>query len=970
MKPPVFSALLSTALLLVVCSRLPAETLFYADFEYASGSPTVGTNAANIGNGMSGLVGSFSGSLPTAATSGGGQGQFQPELIGFVEGSGDTSLFLDRPDENQPNATGSFSANLSSVRNLDGLVVSFDLATRRGTNSGDGSYRIVGYDSSGNESFHLFVSADKLNNPGSRNRMGVVYDGGTGPEYDLVTEFGGTGTPLDDDLFQTANVGSQAGIQLTLGASSYALDFDGAFNSNNQFTASSIPYNGTASQLARIEFSFEASTGYQLDNILVTNTNPGPLPTPDSPINLTVQATDGQVVLDWADDTSGALDFYSVYRSESSPVTTFASVVGSPSDSSFTDTGVTNGTTYYYAVLATATDGNSSVLSEEVAATPMIAAPPTSELFLSGFSINPSSGDGEVTIHGSANKIYKLVNSDNLDFESPDEDPVPFTGASRGVLGEYLDKISTDGQGEATVQFNVGSKDATFFRAETSVPSKPNIIIFFSDDQDKEHLGAYGDQNADTPHIDSLATDGLLFNSFYVGSAVCSPSRYSLLSGRHASRSLKYQDDVPAGTHNNVQWQPGLDGDPVMHSLPGVLQANGYMTGMVGKWHNTPKSILPHAIGNGSDEIDNRAEPTDLDWFTDTVPKLEANYAAIVNRIKEQGFDFADGVFISNVLGDWLPRYLEVHCQEFITKAGLDFIDQSVAAEKPFFLYMAATVPHSPNPGVSLQNDDFRTPIGVLPELEGVQPSRQSVLDRVSNSSDRGSTWFDDGVGAILDKLDQLNIAENTLILYISDHGSQPSKMTSYDGGARVPGIARWPAVIEPGRVSDALATNYDVPALVYDILDLQIDPAVTVDGVSFLAELMGEEYVREHIFLEIASERAVVTDDGFKYMAIRFPPDIQADIDANGTLYGHDATLVPFDENRDVRYNASSNYPRYFDQNQLYDLNNDPRERTNLYDDPDYADKQAELRAILTEYCQGLEHIFGEFKTAEDFQQ
>lgn len=947
---------------------LSAETLFYADFEYSSNAPKVGTDAANIGVGMIGLIGSFSGDLPAATPSGEKAGDFQPDLIGFVEAFGNTSLFLDRPDQADPNANGRIRTSLSRVCNLEGLVVGFKLATRRGSFDDNGSYYITGYDNLGNQSFRLFISANK-NSSGIQNRLGAIYNNGNGPEYDLVAAFGGDGTPMDNDLNQTVNTANQAEIELTLGETTYEVDFKGFFNENNAYTVASVPYNGSATQLAHIDFTFEPGTGYQLDNISVVDHSSDPSLLPDIPRNLTITASDSEVSLDWDEDVSGVLDFYKIYRSLSSPVTTNSTVVGTPRVSSFIDTMVTNGTPYYYAVEATATNGNTSPISEEVSATPSVSDPLNREFFLSNFTYNSVTGDAEVTINGSPNKIYKLVSTENMDFKNPSLNPVPLSSATVGTLGDHSDKITLDDQGLATVQFQLEVEDKWFFRAETSVPSKPNIIIIFSDDQDKEHLGAYGDQVADTPYVNSLATDGILFDRFYVGSAVCSPSRYSLLSGRHASRSLKYQAEVPAGTYTNLQWQPGLDGDPVSHSLPGILQSNGYRTGMVGKWHNSNKSILPHTIGNGSDQIKNGAQPTDSDWDSNTVPKLEANYQAIVDRIKAQGFDFADGVFISNVLGNWLPRYLEVHCQEFITKAAIDFIDQSAAADKPFFLYMAPTVPHSPSPSVSLQNSDFRTPIGVLPELSGVQPSRQSVLDRVSNGYDRGSTWLDDGVGVVLDKLDELNIAHNTLVLYISDHGSQPSKMTSYDAGARVLALARWPAVISPGTVSDKLATNYDVPALIYDILDLEIDPSVTVDGISFLPELMGEEYVREHILLEITSERAVVTDEGFKYLAVRYPPEIQADIDANGTLYGHDQNPVPFDDKKDVRYNSSRNYPRYFDQDQLYNLNTDNRERTNLYDDPVYAEKRVELRAILREYCQGLEHIFGEFKTPEDFE-
>ncbi|MEM6911764.1 MAG: sulfatase-like hydrolase/transferase [Verrucomicrobiota bacterium] len=932
-----------------------AETFFFADFDYTSApaSGTLGADGndsyANLNGGMPQLVGSFSGSsnIPEAQ----GIGRFSPDTFGFQDGF----LWLD-----QPSSAGSFMANLdlsAGTPVFDSLVVSMKLLTRRGTNNNDEDYSIIGYDGTGNEAFHLAISTDKNGGNNPEKKLGVIHSGGT-VSYTLSEDFGGSGSDEELDMDLSGDTSSARTLVLNFGNSGYTLAVSSTASSfPGNYTTGPIPYNGNPSNLARIEFVFASGSGFYLDDLKVEGSISVSNPDPVAPTNLTAVIGDSEVALNWADDPSGAVDFYTVYRSETFPVTSGATVVGTTSTSSFNDSTIVSGTTYYYAVSATSTGGVETALSEGVPARTLFS-------LLSDFQFDPSSGDGQVTINGPAHRLFKLVADNDLDFESPLMSPMSFDAASVGTLGENGDRIMSDANGQATVQFNMGSAGAGFLRAETATPSKPNIIIFYSDDQDKSHVGCYGN-NSDTPHIDSIAANGVKFNRFYISSPVCTPSRYNLLTGRFASRNTtRFHDEHPPGGYSNVRWNARIFQEPLLGTLPGILQANGYHTGMCGKWHQG-QNELPYLLNS---DIRRQAVPTDSDWDTDIVPKLEANYQVVVDSVKSCGFDFADGVFESNVTGMDLPRYLQVHCIEFITKAALDFLDESQTADngqpKPFFLYMAATVPHTPNPSDSLANSDFRTPIGILPELEGVQPSRASVMARVSGSQDRGSTWFDDGVGAVMAKLDELGVTENTLVFYISDHGSTPSKMSSYDGGARVPAVVQWPAVIQPGSVSNKLVANYDVAPLIYDALDITVDPQVKIDGVSFLRELMNEQYEREHIFMEIGVERTVVNDAGFKYMAVRYWPEILADIQENGASYGHEQSKVPFSDRLNVRYGHDREYPDYFDFDQLYDLNNDAQEHNNLYDDPAYAEQQAELRALVEAYSQDLLHLYGEFKT------
>ena len=483
---------------------------------------------------------------------------------------------------------------------------------------------------------------------------------------------------------------------------------------------------------------------------------------------------------------------------------------------------------------------------------------------------------------------------------------------------------------------------------------KPNVILIYTDDQDLDEIGCFGGKVL-TPHMDSLARDGLKFTRFYVTSAVCSPSRYNALTGRYASRSVSQQAKTPITAPVNLGWEAGVYAERDQRTcLAFALREAGYVTGMVGKWHQGSGAPPPKFAQD--------ADPS----AQEIRAKLEAGYAVVQQAVKACGFDYAESIYANNV-GDakpgakhWLPKPLQVHNMEWVTDGALRFIEQN--KDKPFFLYMAPTLVHGPSPFNSIKSADPRaTSRGYLDKLPQVQPPREDVLRRVRKADVKlmqaGSTWLDDGVGAVLKKLDDLGLAGNTLVLLAGDNGN-PAKFTCYEGGALMPFVARWPGVMPTGRVCTDLVANIDFAPTILEVCGIRSQSKF--DGQSFAKLLRGEPgYRRDSLLLEITTERAVVTAEGFKYIAVRYTPEVLAAM-KTGKKFNH--WCEPMEKNTHS-YDAEKNYPAYFDLDQLYDLKADPKEQRNLAADPAQVARLKAMQALLRDYSQQLPHPFGEFK-------
>lgn len=534
------------------------------------------------------------------------------------------------------------------------------------------------------------------------------------------------------------------------------------------------------------------------------------------------------------------------------------------------------------------------------------------------------------------------------------------------------------------------------FLMVSGAAERPNVILILTDDQSPHNpptpeypqlvspLGfGYGGDPALTPNVDRMAREGIVMTNANVACPVCSPSRYTTLTGRHASRT---QGEVfnrlfPAGKmvrpENNVE---------LGHSelnLSRLLQTAGYTTAWVGKSHIIEQEILekPKLWGTAA-APGLKPYPRDSDPRTDpkTNQAMRDNQVWWRERIREEGFDWVGAVYPGNLL-ELYNDAANVHNVEWTTRSVLDFLETRPAAgEKPFFLYYGTTIPHGPDPWgktkggytFSLDADPGYTAEGYRTDLDySFMPSRESILKEVRaagfDEKHAYLTWLDHSIGAILRKLDERGLAKNTLVIISSDHGTwRYGKTTPYDGGLKVPLVMRWPGAIRPGSSYPHLVLNTDYAATILALAGVKPPEDYRLDGVSLAPVLRGVESgpLRQETFHEIGYARAVKTPK-WKYIAVRYPPEIQRRIDA-GERFPAFKSAPPIPQpyhvaNSHLGFNSSRHNPHYFEADQLFDLENDPQEKNNLIDQ--HPEVVADLKTRLTQYLRTFpDRPFGEF--------
>jgi len=204
--------------------------------------------------------------------------------------------------------------------------------------------------------------------------------------------------------------------------------------------------------------------------------------------------------------------------------------------------------------------------------------------------------------------------------------------------------------------------------------------------------------------------------------------------------------------------------------------------------------------------------------------------------------------------------------------------------------------------------------------------------------------------------LNDLGVEQNTIVIFMADHNIEPGKATCYEKGSRVPFIIRWPEQIQPGRVSDALVQSVDILPTLMQLAGAPLPQDGTFDGKS-MAPVLSEESdsIHDYIYTESGYARAV-TDGHFKYIAVRYPDAVVQQME-NGTMQYAPNHLNTFKQSHS--HIAMQHFPHYFDQDQLYDLKNDPYEQNNLADKPDYAGELDRLKKALQEKLNTFSHPF-----------
>lgn len=475
--------------------------------------------------------------------------------------------------------------------------------------------------------------------------------------------------------------------------------------------------------------------------------------------------------------------------------------------------------------------------------------------------------------------------------------------------------------------------------------SRPNILFILTDDQNPDTLGCFGGKVL-TPTLDKLCTEGVKFTRAYAASSVCTPSRYTCMTGQYASRCTteRFMKICPPGTQSNVGFNVQVE--PGRWNVARVLREHGYWTGFVGKWHTGTPPLL--------------SIPTNANLRNPEVAaKLAENQQRLCEYIKRAGFDYAASVYRGN-LADHKLDALKYHNMEWTTTGALDFLEQ--AGDKPFFLHLCTTLHHSPSPNQSIGGDLTMTPAGHLPSPLNVQASRASIAERLKKAGvaeNMGhATWLDDGIAALVQKLADLGKLDNTVIIFFSDNATLGGKGTCYDGGARTPCFVWGKGRIPAGQVCDKLVQNIDFVPTIFDLARVQPPAEMRIDGLSLMPLVtQPQTRWRAELFLEIGHTRAVCTER-WKYIALRYPPEMQQRI-SNGTL-GRPAYHM--DTSLNLQETALKRHPGYWDTEQLYDLQADPDEQVNLIKDPRHAKTVADLRGRLKSWLAGFERPFGEF--------
>jgi arylsulfatase A-like enzyme len=510
--------------------------------------------------------------------------------------------------------------------------------------------------------------------------------------------------------------------------------------------------------------------------------------------------------------------------------------------------------------------------------------------------------------------------------------------------------------------------------AKTKRP--PNVIFIITDDQQRAQFNYLpeGKGRNLTPTIDRLSSEGVILDRHYASTSVCTPSRYTCLTGRYASRSQAYglRQQAEKEGQTCVQWNSSIM--PQEDTVAKRLKTEGYVTGFVGK---------DHACGG----VQLEKVPYDGDCReADIAATLKRNYDKSVVAVKKAGFDFAGAIYHNNP--DYgATRELACHNLDWLAEHGQNFIDQN--KDRPFYLYFATTIPHGPiGPGRDWRADPRVTPAGFLEKAPDVLPPRDTIAQRLKKAGmqarqEQGNIiWLDDTVKALVDRLEQHGIADDTIIVYFNDHGTDTGKGSLYDDGLRTPCFIWGNRGVKGERRIDALTSNVDFGPTIAEWCGAN---AKNMDGVSLAALLKGKARSARHsVYGEIGYSRCVVKGD-WKYLAVRFTDRIKdmtfedrkqkldrtnADLERRNRPVTTRDPMTPFTHlgtapgGFDSEWHVVEKYPCYFDKDQLYNLAEDPREQKNLAKLPEHAKKLAEMQAELRQYLDSLPGGFGDLKT------
>ncbi|MHC4614233.1 MAG: arylsulfatase [Planctomycetota bacterium] len=370
---------------------------------------------------------------------------------------------------------------------------------------------------------------------------------------------------------------------------------------------------------------------------------------------------------------------------------------------------------------------------------------------------------------------------------------------------------------------------------------KPNIVFILADDLGWAELGCYGQTKIRTPNIDRIAAEGIRFTQHYSGSPVCAPSRCVLLTGLHSGHAL-VRDNRENGGWGPDQPEGQLELSAATVTVGHLLQRAGYTTGVIGKWGlggpgssgEPNRQGFDHWYGYLCQRVAHNHYPTHL-WRNGRRENLEGN-------------------IWGNLTGrQYAPDLMAVEALHFIEKN----------KDGPFFLYLAFTIPHL---AIQVPDDALAEYGGAWPDppYEGGKGYLPHPAPRAGYAA--MVTRMDRDVGRILELLARLDLDDDTIVVFSSDNGAtydiggadspffesagllRGRKGSVWEGGIRVPLVARWPRRIAPGRVTDHVSAFWDLLPTLMDLA--RAETPAGLDGISYAPTLLGDGTQKRHEYL------------------------------------------------------------------------------------------------------------------------
>ncbi|MFD0960573.1 sulfatase family protein [Paenibacillus chungangensis] len=394
--------------------------------------------------------------------------------------------------------------------------------------------------------------------------------------------------------------------------------------------------------------------------------------------------------------------------------------------------------------------------------------------------------------------------------------------------------------------------------------SKPNMIYIITDDLGYGDLSCYGATQFQTPNLDKLAEQGRLYRDAHASSAVCTPSRYGVMTGRYCWRG-KIQSGVLHG-HDGTLMEEGR------MTVPSYLRDNGYVTACIGKWH---LGMDWERIGPAVSDVDyskpiqNGPLSFGFDYYYGISASLDMPPYCFIENDRTVGIpsepkdpeDFSQ----RGRGGLMVPGWRDEDVHPVLAGKALQFIAESSGGDRPFFLYLPLTGPHTP-----------WSPSEAFKGKSGIGPRADLILE------------IDDTIGQMMKLLEERGIADNTIIAFTSDNGADPfreeitvhghdpsgglrgQKADIWEGGHRVPLIVSWPAKVRPGTISDELVCLTDWLATCASIIGVPLPDDAGEDSIDMLPDLTAEEGtrpIRESVILQAYDGMLGLRKGDWKYV-------------------------------------------------------------------------------------------------------